>query len=345
MNKAFTFMITVFITIGAIMVIGTLLHCRKTTPTEKTSIRPAEAEPTESPPWGPVKEIPYNMVVSVDIIRELCFMFARTRSNKAVVLVKPGMNPLTYTPTEEDEKAILDADVFYYMGLGLEPGIEQLVERVKNKVRCIAITSGLDRNILIKSDKYPGGYDPHIWWGLDVWEKLLLNFTRKLVQVDPEGEYKYSTIYLRYGEATNHLNHRFYTLWMNAIPEERRFFITLHPAYTYFGRLYGFTVRSIIAPFEDDYSETRINELADFIISNKIPVIFPEAFYSRAPIEELKKAAAEKGYNVTIGPEIYSYFLSQDMSDRNYTYLNAVRVMGRSIYDALKIEDMPGVPD
>ena len=104
-------------------------------------------------------------------------------------------------------------------------------------------------------------------------------------------------------------------------------------------------MKSILDPFEDDYSEARINELAGFIISHKIPVIFPEASYSQAPLEELKEAAAEKGYNVEIGPKIYSYFLEQDMNDRNYTYLNAGRIMGRAIYDALKIEDVPGVPD
>lgn len=293
----------------------------------------------------PVEEIPYKMVVSMDIIRELGFMFAKTRSLKAVVLVKPGMNPLTYTPTEEDEKAVLEADVFFYMGLGLEPGLTPLINRVKNRVQCIAITSGLDRELLLKSKAYPGGYDPHIWWGPDVWEKLLLNYTKILAALDPTGEFKYASIYLRYGESTNHFNHRFMKLWMDAIPEERRYLITLHPAYNYLNRLYGVTVKSILDPYEDEYSEARINELADFIITNKVPVIFPEVSYPAKPLEELKAAAAKKGYDVAIGPEIYSYFLAQDMDDRNYTYLGAGRTMGRAIYDALKIEDVRGVPD
>ena len=242
MCKAFRSVIIIIITITVLVFIFTLSGCEKKSPVDKNSTRITESGPSDSPArepqWEPVKEIPYNMVVSVDIIRELGFMFARSRSNKAVVLVKPGINPLTYTPTEEDEKAILEADVFFYMGLGLEPCIESLVERVKHKVRCIAITSGLDRDLLIKSGVYPGGYDPHIWWGPDVWEKLLLNFTKILVRVDPGGEYNYATVYLRYGEATNRLNHRFMELWMDAIPEERRFSSGLHLLWQAF-RIYG----------------------------------------------------------------------------------------------------------
>ncbi|MBN2443868.1 MAG: zinc ABC transporter substrate-binding protein [Spirochaetales bacterium] len=318
-----------------LMSVFTFINCQKT----------SESIPLESMKIKPVEKIPYNMVVSVDMIRELGFMFARTRSNKAEVLIKPGINPLTYKATKEDEEKVLAADVFFYMGLGLEPGLASLIKKVKNKVRCIDITSTLDRKLLLKSPVYAGGYDPHIWWGPDVWEKFLLDFTRILNKLDPEGEYKYSSIYLRYGEATNRLNYRFFELWMKAIPPERRVLITLHPAFQYFGRLYDCKVKSILDPFKDEYSEGRINELADFIISNKVPVIFPEATYSHEPLEELKAAAAKKGYDVAIGPEIYSYFLAQDMNDHNYTYLNAARVMGRAIYDALKLTDVPGVPD
>ncbi|MBN2533153.1 MAG: zinc ABC transporter substrate-binding protein [Spirochaetales bacterium] len=328
----------IFLSAGAVIImVFTVFHCqRQGTP---------EPQNMDFDAIKPVEKIPYNMVVSMDIIRELGYMFARTRSNRAVVLVKPGMNPLTYTPTEEDEKAVLEADVFFYMGLGLEPGLTPLINRVKDKVRCIAITSGLDRKLLLKSGAYPGGYDPHIWWGPDVWEKFLRHFTKILVALDPEGEYKYSTVYLRYGESTNRLNHRFMKLWMDAIPENRRYLVTLYPAYSYLNRLYGITVKSIFDPYKDEYSRARINELADFIIEHKVPAIFPEATYSTKPLLELKEAVAKKGYDVTIGPEIYSYFLAQEMDDRNYTYPGAVRTMGRAIYDTLKIEEVPGVPD
>jgi len=293
----------------------------------------------------PVEEIPYTMVVSNDLIRELAYMFARTRSLKAEVLVKPGMNPLTYKPTDEDKKAILEADVFLYMGLGLEPGLAPFISRIKKKTRCIPITAGLDKELLIQSDIYDGGYDPHIWWGPDVWEKLLYNVMKIFSTLDTGGKEKYVNVYLRYGESTNLFHHRFMKLWMDAIPKEKKYLVTLHPAFTYLNRLYGITVKSILAPFKDDYTESRINECADFIILHKIPVIFPEVSYSTAPLEAVKRAVADKGYKVTIGPEIYSYFLSQDMKTKDYTYLGAGRIMGRAIYDALKITDVPGVPD
>jgi manganese/zinc/iron transport system substrate-binding protein len=303
-------------------------------------------EPTPQPEakLAPVTEIPYKIAVSTDFVRELAYMFARGRTFKAEVIIGPGVDPLTYVSTAEDEKKILDADLFLYVGFGLEPGLEPLIAKLKDKVRCKAITSSITPDELIKSKDYPGGYDPHIWWDLDLWEKILLNTVQILSEADPEGQFDYGSTYQRYGESVSLLNHRFIELWSSYIPKERRVLVTVHPAFGYFGRLYDYTVKSIYEPFGTSYSKEKISELADFIAANKVPAIFPELGFPRKPIEELKAEVAKRGFDVKIGKELFSYSLKQDMDAKDYRYLGAGRTLMENIYAVLKTKDSMEMP-
>ncbi len=307
------------------------------------SVKP-EPTPESEPQFAPVTKIPYKIAVSTDFVREIAYMFARGRSSRATVIIGPGVNPLLYKPTEDDEKKILDADLFLYVGLGLEPGLEPLIAKLKGKVRCRAITSGLKTEDLIASKDYPGGYDPHVWWDLVLWEKILLNAVRIFSETDPEGDFDYGTTYQRYGESVSLLNHRYAGIWSSYIPKERRVLVTLHPAFGYFGRLFDYTVKSVYGPFDSSYTQEKINELADFVVANKVPAIFPEVGFSRKPMEEIKAIAAKRGYDVKIGKELYSYSLAQDMSARDYVYLNAGRMLVQNIYEALKTKDSMEMP-
>jgi manganese/zinc/iron transport system substrate-binding protein len=346
MNKIGKIALIVLCTAAIITVVLLVVLNLNPKQTVQTPIETEEPQPVASPrpTFPPVSNIPYNVVVSTDFVRELTYMFAKSRTNKAITLVKAGVDPLTYLPTEADERTILKSDLFIYIGLGLEPGIEKLVEKLEGRARCVALGPLLDSKLLIKSDAYPSGYDPHIWWGLDVWEKLLLQVTKVFAEVDPEGEFDYVSVYQRYGESTSLLNHRYMQIWSSYIPKERRVIVTIHPAFTYFARLYDYKTESVYHPYEQTYTRERIEEIADYVIKNNVPAIFYELEFPHKPIDEIAAVCSKKGYTVKIGGTLYSYSLGADMDKTDYRYLNAGRFMMQTIYDALKTKKSMEIP-
>ncbi|MBN2532233.1 MAG: zinc ABC transporter substrate-binding protein [Spirochaetales bacterium] len=296
----------------------------------------------------PLKDNPMFIVVSTDLIREILYQFARARSDKPYVCIKPGVNPLLYKPTEDDKEKMLQADLVLYMGLGLEPGIETLVKQVSSKVRCEAISSVLlekeNKDQLIPSRDYKGGYDPHFWWNPMLWEKVILHVVHILSDVDPEFEFSYGSTFIRYGESLHMMDLRYIQPWSGRLSEQRRVLITLHPAFTYFGKKFGYEVMSLYTPDSPDtVSEKRRESIADFIIKNKIPALFPEYGFPATEMEALQAGIKNRGYEVKIAKPLYSYCLDEAGS-KNYLYLNAGRTQMDRIYYALKYPEDPGMP-
>jgi manganese/zinc/iron transport system substrate-binding protein len=305
--------------------------------------------PEEDIHYVPPREEPMDIVVSSDLIREILYQFARTRTNEPHVCVTHGENPLLYIPTKEDKEKMLNADLVLYMGLGLEPGIEEFIKEVGNRVRCESISAVLledeNKGSLIPSSDYPGGYDPHFWWNPMLWEKVIRHVVNILSDVDPGFEFNYGSTFIRYGQSLHMLDLRYITPWSSRLAEERRVLITLHPAFTYFGKKYDYEVLSLYTPDSPaSVSPKRRDALADFIIKNKIPAIFPEYGFPMTEINALADEVKKRGYEIKIAEPLFSYALDKPGSD-DYLYLNAGRTLMDRIYYGLKTPEDPDMWD
>ena len=292
---------------------------------------------------APLEE-PLDVVISTDLVRELVFQLARTRLNEPVLLIERGENPLLYVPTEEDILIMQEADLVIYNGLGLEPGLEAVLDEVKKTTKVAAITDTLEKNELITSLFYESGYDPHFWWNPDLWEKAIYHTVEIFSQLDPVNEFNYKSTFIRYGQSLSMLNNRYMKNWSGRLPDERRFIVSLHPSFAYFGRKFGFVTRSLYTPSSPDIvSPDQRRAVADFIVEKQIKAIFPEAGYPVTEIEALQAEVARRGYTVAIGEPLFSYFLGEE-GQREYLYLDAGRTLMDRIYTALKPPEAPDLP-
>ncbi|MBN1698376.1 MAG: zinc ABC transporter substrate-binding protein [Spirochaetales bacterium] len=312
----------------------------KEKPAASTSIQ--EVPRTDDDHESRYRPEPLNIVVTTDFIRELVYMFARYRSNPTPIIIKPGTNPLLYKATESDETLMMDADLVIYNGLGLEPGLSDTLERVGKTVPCRAITACLSKEDLIRSDLYESGYDPHVWWDLTLWEKILRYMVDILATVDPEFEFDYGSTFIRYGQELSFVR-RYIGSWASRIPGEKRILVTLHDAFRYFGRAFDFEVKSLYLPGTDTMNQKRLNELADFIIAGNIETVFPEKAFPHDDLQRLINEVEKRGGHVTSGDELYAYSLGE-MNTPEYIFLRASRIMIARIYKELKPPDGMDMP-
>ena len=296
---------------------------------------------------APIDE-PLNIVVSTDLVKEILFQFARSRSNEPYVCIETGVNPLTYKPTEEDKEKMLAADLVLYTGLGMEPGLEDLIEKISDKVRCEALSGILEKEYqdqLIPSKEYKKGYDPHFWWNPRIWEKVIRSIVDILGDLDPDFEFNYGSIFIRYGQSLSLLDRRYIESWTVRLAEERKILVTLHPAFTYFGEKYGYKTMSLYTPESpDNVSQARRKTVADYIIKNNVPAIFPEVGFPMTEIDALHAEVKKMGNDVKIAEPLYSYFLGGDGS-KDHLYLTAGRTQMDRIYYGLKLPEDPDMPE
>ena len=94
---------------------------------------------------------------------------------------------------------------------------------------------------------------------------------------------------------------------IETLPEDKRILVTAHDAFNYFGKNYGFEVvglQGISTATEAGVKD--VQNLANFIIENKVKAIFVESSVPKRTIEALQEAVKSKGHDVEIGGTLYS---------------------------------------
>lgn len=86
----------------------------------------------------------------------------------------PGADEHTFDPTQKDMMGLADADLFFYIGLGLEGFVENAEKTMKNEhVQMVPVAEGVSSNLLGEehseeeeedhNDHEHGQFDPHVW--------------------------------------------------------------------------------------------------------------------------------------------------------------------------------------
>ena len=141
------------------------------------------------------------------------------------------------------------------------------------------------------------------------------------------------------------LDKRYIESWTERLAKERKILITLHPAFTYFGEKYGYQTMSLYTPDSPDkVSQARRKTVAEYIVKNNVPAIFPEVGFPRTEIDALYAEVKKMGYDVKIAEPLYSYFLGGDGS-KDHLYLTAGRTQMDRIYYGLKTPEDPDMPE
>lgn len=237
-------------------------------------------------------------------------------------LMQPGIDPHSYHARLSDMRALLQSDIIIYNGLHLEGKMAHVFEKMQNIKPTYAIGDALSKDRLIASSEFDTMYDPHIWFDVSLWKKVVQFIANTLSEHNPAQSTFYKSRCTAYLAELDELETYIRTQLEN-IPKEKRYLITTHDAFSYFARAYSINVvglQGINLDAEPCMHDMR--QLVDLICSKKIPTIFCESSLPARSIEAIAHAVAARGYAVSIGEELYSDTLGATGAD---TYIKAIK--------------------
>ncbi|MDM5334832.1 zinc ABC transporter substrate-binding protein [Ureibacillus composti] len=166
----------------------------------------------------------------------------------------PGSNEHTFEPTQQDMMKLADADIFFYIGLGLEGFVENAKKTLANEnVTLVATADHVSKEELLMStgsgehageteehdheDTHNHGeFDPHVWLSPTISQDLALAIKEELVKEMPEQENTFNANYENLVKELETLNNEFEKMASEA--SSKTFFVS-HSAFGYIAGQYG----------------------------------------------------------------------------------------------------------
>ncbi|MEQ9257739.1 MAG: zinc ABC transporter substrate-binding protein [Roseovarius sp.] len=221
-------------------------------------------------------------------------------------LMGPGVDPHSYRQTRSDIVALTRADVVLWHGLYLEAQMEELLLKLTDRGRVVAVGEAVPQAERIAHEDYEGRYDPHVWMVPELWAHVVREVTAALVAAAPDHAETFEA------NAGQHLIEvarlgDYARGVLETVPEPARVLLTAHDAFGYFGRAYGYEVVGIQGiSTESEAGLDRIRTLVDMLVSREIGAVFVESSVSDRNIRALVEGAAAEGHEVKIGGELFS---------------------------------------
>ena len=251
-------------------------------------------------------------------------------------LMGPGIDPHLYQASAGDVTLMQNADVVLYNGLHLEGKMGDIFEKLQStRQKVISIEEGLDVSKLMEWESDSSIHDPHVWFDVSLWKNGAQTVAAGLSQADPEGKATYeanlSAYLVELDEAESYIRNR-----TEELPEDKRVLVTAHDAFQYFGNAYGFEVRGLQGISTAAEAGTAdVSQLAQFIVERQIKSIFMESSVPPKTIEAVQAAVKARGFDVSIGGELYSDSVGDEKSGAD-TYIKTIKANIDTIVDALK---------
>jgi len=230
-------------------------------------------------------------------------------------IVPVGGDPHTYKPTPNDAKLVAKANLILKNGLTFEGWLNELIENSGTKAKTITVTEGINT---IRSETYDSP-DPHAWMDAKNGVKYAENIATALGQLLPQHKEEFKQNYFAYRTKLITTDH-YIRKEIGKIPATKRFLITSHDAFQYYGKAYGMTLKSVLGISTDADIQTKdVIELGKVIKSAKVPAVFIE---STVNPKILKQIAADAG--AVIGGKL----LSDSLGDEEFggtTYIDMLK--------------------
>ena len=229
----------------------------------------------------------------------------------SLCLIQGDLDPHSYELVKGDGEKLSFAALVFFNGLGLEHGAS-LSYQLSHHPSAVALGDliGQKRPDLILVSE--GQWDPHIWMDVSMWAEGVDGIAEALSEKDPEGrgcfEENKEAVKKKMLETHDQIGKSFLQ-----VPDERRYLITSHDAFHYFGRAYlatpeerenGKWKERIAAPEglapDGQLSVAEIQHVLGYLMEHQVRVIFPEANVSREALKKIRNACRSKGLEVNL---------------------------------------------
>ncbi|WP_407946737.1 metal ABC transporter solute-binding protein, Zn/Mn family [Paenibacillus tarimensis] len=266
-----------------------------------------------------------------DIVREI-----GGSDVEAVGLMGPGTDPHLYKASQGDIRRLDEADVIFYNGLHLEGTMAEMLEKLAEKKRTVAVASRLTEGQLLTVSEEDGqAYDPHVWFDVKNWISAAEVVRDTLKEADAAHADSYDSRADDYIKRLEELD-RYAVEQIAAIPESGRVLVTAHDAFGYFGRAYDMEVMGLQGiSTASEYGSKDVSNLRDYLVEHKIKAVFVESSVPKRAIEAVIEGARKLGHEVKIGGELYSDAMGEEGTEAG-TYIGMVRHNVDTIVEALQ---------
>ena len=206
-----------------------------------------------------------------------------------------GSNEHTFEPTQKDMMALADADLFFYIGLGLEGFVDNAKKTLANEdLTMIATADAVSDEEMAVSEVHEddhaeeegheghGGHedhdhgkiDPHLWISPQLSVHLAASIKDSLIEKDPDNKETYTK---NYDVLVNDLKQLDSDYKEMANASNNKTFFVSHAAFGYLAGTYGLEQVAIAGlNSQDEPSQKELTELVKIAKSMKINTILFE---------------------------------------------------------------------
>ena len=154
-------------------------------------------------------------------------------------ILQPGEDPHVYEPVPRDTIAIESADLIFYNGFNLEPGLIKLIRSSSSAEKKMAVGE-----VVAPLDFEKNGSiepDPHVWGSVQNAIAMVQAMSNRLSELSPEDQALIESNAERYIRELKALD-----TWVQGqiqtIPVEKRQLVTTHDAFQYYSKTYGLNI-------------------------------------------------------------------------------------------------------
>lgn len=215
-----------------------------------------------------------KIVASIFPLMEFAQAVAGERGDVSLLL-PPGAGVHTWQPRASDITRLASADLFIYIGAGLEPWISDLLRSVPSaQLKTLATTDFLP--LEKENDGAKGAVDPHIWLDFELDRMIVSRIAEVLSEMDPAHTSFYRSGAARYNEKLNKLDDQF----LRNLGQCSHKIILLggHAAFGYLVRRFHLQQVSLYGLSPDaEPSPSRLIETVKWAKQHNIKAVFMEA--------------------------------------------------------------------
>ncbi|MBC2703764.1 zinc ABC transporter substrate-binding protein [Desulfobacula sp.] len=255
--------------------------------------------------------------VHVSIMPQKYFVERIGKTNvKVDVLVKPGKNPATYSPSPDQIKKLMSADVYFRIGVPFENGILHKIKAIAG-AKVVDTRQGIilremeeqDHNAEHQDNKNHHdsvGKDPHIWMSPLIVKTQAHTIFEALYSIDQNNRDEYKKNYELFVKDLDELDHRLKTILKDL--KMKNLFV-FHPSFGYFTDAYDLKQVAIETMGKTPKGKT-LSNIIKLAKKQKTRVIFAQPQFDRNTAEKI--ASAINGVVVFIDPLSYDYLANME---------------------------------
>lgn len=256
-----------------------------------------------------------------------------------VSILKPGADPHVYEPVPADSRALEQADLIFYNGYNLEPGLINLMNATGVRAKRVALGEVVTPLQLQKGSASTVP-DPHVWGNVQNVIQMVQAIRTQLTKLSPEDQVVFQQNADQLIAELTQLD-RWISEQIDTIPEPQRRLVTTHDAFQYYSQAYGLKIIGTLIGIstEEQPSAQTTRQLVDAIRAAGVPAIFAETTINptliRTVANEAKVKLSEQPlYSDSVGPA----------GSEAETYVGMMVVNTQAIVEALGGQSTPFTP-